>query len=94
MRGASGSIASRGLVTAALSLHAAVAESWQGVYSVAPANPLPVTHPESEDPFVFRDTRGHFHLCVLWGAGGMALGQRLSPSAAAACSTVPLPLPA
>lgn len=55
-----------------------MAESWQGVYSVAPANPLPVTHPESEDPFVFRDSRGHFHLCVLCsGERDTTLGQQL-----------------
>ena len=36
------------------------ADTWQGPYTVA--NALPVTHPESEDPFVFRDKRGNFHL--------------------------------
>ena len=40
----------------------AVADSWRGPYSVARANALPVTHPESEDAHLFRDPRGHFHL--------------------------------
>ena len=34
-------------------------ESWRGPFT---ALPLPVTHPESEDAFVFRDPRGAFHL--------------------------------
>jgi hypothetical protein len=35
------------------------APHWSGPYQLA--NPLPVTHPESEDPFVFRTKRG-YHL--------------------------------
>ena len=38
----------------------AVASSWEGPYTEATA--LPITHPEGEDPFVFRDPRGNFHL--------------------------------
>ena len=34
-------------------------ESWAGPFT---ALPLPVTHPESEDAFVFTDPRGNFHL--------------------------------
>jgi hypothetical protein len=37
----------------------AVGTSWRGPFT---ATPLPVTHPESEDAFVFRDPRGAFHL--------------------------------
>ena len=37
------------------------ASSWDGVYD-AMALPHPLTYPESEDPFVFRDPRGNFHL--------------------------------
>ena len=36
--------------------------SWKGPFFVAAANPLPVTHPESEDAHVFVDGRGHYHL--------------------------------
>jgi alpha-L-fucosidase len=39
----------------------AVADSWRGPYDLRAA-PRPVTYPESEDPFVFVDPRGHFHL--------------------------------
>ena len=34
-------------------------DSWRGPFT---AEPLPVTHPESEDAHVFRDPRGNFHL--------------------------------
>lgn len=37
------------------------AETWDGVYQMY-ESPLPVTYPESEDPFVFQDPRGNFHL--------------------------------
>jgi hypothetical protein len=37
----------------------AVGTSWRGPFT---ASRLPVTHPESEDAFVFRDPRGAFHL--------------------------------
>lgn len=36
------------------------AEKWQGPYKTI--SHLPVTRPESEDPYVFRDARKHFHL--------------------------------
>eukprot|EP00038_Savillea_parva_P028253 m.64003 g.64003 ORF g.64003 m.64003 type:complete len:512 (-) comp8194_c0_seq1:645-2180(-) len=38
----------------------AKADTWKGPYTTV--GTLPVTRPESEDPFVFRDQRGHFHL--------------------------------
>jgi len=38
------------------------ADDWRGPYSVAAANALPVTHPESEDAHVFVDKRGIYHL--------------------------------
>lgn len=37
----------------------AIADSWNGTYTVLPQ---PLAHPESEDPFVFRDPRGNFHM--------------------------------
>jgi hypothetical protein len=37
----------------------AVGTSWRGPFTAAP---LAITHPESEDAFVFRDPRGSFHL--------------------------------
>jgi hypothetical protein len=40
---------------------AAYADSWDGPYSMRGAS-HPITYPESEDPFVFRDVRGNFHL--------------------------------
>ncbi len=39
---------------------AARADAWDAKYTMT--SPMPLTHPESEDPFVFRDQRGHFHL--------------------------------
>jgi hypothetical protein len=37
------------------------APSWDGVYQMDAA-PRPITYPESEDPFVWRDFRGMYHL--------------------------------
>ena len=37
------------------------ADSWNGTYQMYEAQ-LPVTYPESEDPTVFQDKRGNFHL--------------------------------
>lgn len=37
------------------------AERWDGVYEMMAA-PHPITYPESEDPSVFQDPRGNFHL--------------------------------
>ena len=34
--------------------------SWKGPYETV--KPLPITSPKSEDPSVFRDGRGNFHL--------------------------------
>ena len=39
----------------------ATAESWEGPYSMNEAK-TPITYPESEDPFVFVDQRGNYHL--------------------------------
>lgn len=36
------------------------ADSWEGPFTEL--FPLPITAPESEDPFVWRDPRGNFHL--------------------------------
>jgi hypothetical protein len=40
---------------------AAFADSWEGPYDMRAA-PHPITYPESEDPFVWQDKRGNFHL--------------------------------
>lgn len=39
----------------------ATADSWAGPFTMNAA-PTPITYPESEDPSVFRDPRGNFHL--------------------------------
>eukprot|EP01047_Picozoa_sp_COSAG01_P019958 COSAG01_NODE_1125_length_11596_cov_8.205532_1_plen_499_part_00 len=41
-------------------INVARAKSWKGPYETI--RPLPITSPKSEDPSVFRDARGHFHL--------------------------------
>ena len=38
----------------------AIADSWQGPYMSIGSEPI--THPEAEDPAVFRDPRGNFHM--------------------------------
>lgn len=37
------------------------ADTWQGPYESLFVNPI--THPEGEDPAVWRDPRGNFHMC-------------------------------
>lgn len=39
----------------------ATSSNWSGPFSMNAA-PHPITYPESEDPFVFQDPRGNFHL--------------------------------
>jgi hypothetical protein len=41
----------------------AIADSWEGPYTSLFAQPI--THPEGEDPAVFRDPRGNFHLLTV-----------------------------
>jgi hypothetical protein len=41
----------------------AIADSWQGPYTSLFTEPI--THPEGEDPAVFRDVRGNFHLLTV-----------------------------
>lgn len=50
------------------------AESWEGPYDMRAAR-RPVTYPESEDPFVFVDHRGAFHLLTNVNTGHDRCGQ-------------------
>jgi hypothetical protein len=58
---------------------AAFADSWEGPFDLQGAS-HPITYPESEDPFVFQDFRGNFHLltnvntCHARCASGVACG--------------------
>lgn len=47
------------------------ADAWQGPFESLFVNPI--THPEGEDPAVWRDPRGNFHMCGAAGWGGRAL---------------------
>eukprot|EP00041_Stephanoeca_diplocostata_P005449 m.62073 g.62073 ORF g.62073 m.62073 type:complete len:480 (-) comp15790_c0_seq2:80-1519(-) len=49
------------------------ADHWTGPYTTV--GRLPITRPESEDPFVFRDQRGNFHLLTNVNNGHKRCGQ-------------------
>ena len=68
------------------------ADTWQGPYESLFVDPI--THPEGEDPAVFRDTRGNFHMLTNVNTyhARVSLQQKLPPRAASItlCSRAPL----